>query len=105
MKPYKRSERVAPLLLEVISEIFRDEVNDPRLKDIWILKVEVSEDLKKAIVYYSFLKEREEKEVEEALRKARGYVRSKVAKKVSIREIPQIEFKKASKEEKDGWIH
>lgn len=105
MKPYKRSERVAPLLLEVISEIFRDEVNDPRLKDIWILKVDVSDDLKRATVYYSFLREREEEEVKEALRKAKGYVRSRLAKKIFIREIPQIEFKRASKEEKDGWLH
>lgn len=104
MKPYKRSQRVAPLLLEVISEIFRDEINDPRLKDIWILKVEVSDDLRRATVYYSFIREREEKEIKEVLERAKGFIRSKIAKKVFMREIPSIEFKRASEEERDGWF-
>jgi|Deesub1362B_J571_1020462.scaffolds.fasta_scaffold00015_139 ribosome-binding factor A len=105
MKPYKRSQRIGPLLLEVISEIFREEINDPRLRDIWVLKVEVSDDLKWATVYYSFLRDKEDREIREALDRAKGYIRRKISKKVFIREIPQIKFRKVKEEEKDGWLH
>jgi len=104
MKPFKRSERIGPLLLEVISEIFREKINDPRLRDIWIMNVEVSNDLKKAIVYYSFLKEKREEDVKEALKRATGYIKKKIGKMVFLREVPSIEFKKIEEKEKNGWI-
>lgn len=104
MKPYKRSERIGPLLLEVISEIFRNKINDPRLNNIWIYNVEVSSDLKKATVYYSMIKESKE-DVEKALKKAVGYIKKKMSKMVFIRELPELEFRKVEEKEKDGWIH
>ncbi len=104
MKPFKRSERIGPLLLEVISEIFRKKINDPRLRDIWIMSVKVSEDLKKAIVYYSFIREKKEEDVKKALKKATGYIRKKIGEMVFIRELPSIEFKKIEEKEKDGWV-
>ncbi|MEO0231076.1 MAG: 30S ribosome-binding factor RbfA [candidate division WOR-3 bacterium] len=105
MKPYKRSERIGPLLLEVISEIFRNKINDPRLNNIWIYNVEVSSDLKKATVYYSIIKEGKEEDIGKALKKAAGYIKKKISKMVFIRELPEIEFRKVEEREKDGWIH
>jgi ribosome-binding factor A len=104
MKPFKRSERIGPLLLEVISEIFSKKINDPRLRDIWIMGVEVSDDLKRAIVYYSFIKEKKEEDVKRALKKATGYIKKKIGEMVFMRELPSIEFKKVEEKEKNGWI-
>ena len=46
-----RMERVQKLLKRKISVILQSEINDPRVKHVTILKVEVSRDLREARVF------------------------------------------------------
>ena len=52
---YKRSDRVGDLLLELVSQLLAKEVSDPRIGQITLTGVEVSQDLKHARVFFSLL--------------------------------------------------
>ncbi len=89
----KRSERVADLLLEEVAELLAREVNDPRIVRVTLTGVKMSKDLRYARIYFSPLeKGGDKKEVLNGLRSATGFIRAKVAKRLSLRFAPQIEF-------------
>jgi ribosome-binding factor A len=89
----KRSERVADRLLEEIAELLAREVNDPRIVPLTLTGVKVSKDLRHARVYFSPLEQGGNKsELLNGLRRATGYIRAKVAKRLNLRFVPEIEF-------------
>lgn len=88
-----RPEKVSSLLKEVISEIIMHELNDPIFKKfISITDVKMKGDLKKAIVYFRTFEE-EPEVIERALNKAKGFIKKKVAEKIILKYMPDIEFK------------
>ena len=90
---YQRSDRVGDLLLEVISELLRKEIRDPRISQVTLTGVKVSKDLRHAQVYFGLLGRQESrKEVLSGLKSATGFIRSKVSKQLALRFVPTIEF-------------
>jgi ribosome-binding factor A len=90
---YQRSDRVGDLLLEVIAELLRREIRDPRLQWLNLTGVKVSKDLRHANVFFNLLGAAEDKNAAMAgLRSAAGFIRSKVGKKLNLRFVPAIEF-------------
>lgn len=90
MKPYGRSERLGSLIHEIISEILEFEVKDRRLKRVSIVRVELSRDLSKAKVFFDageFFQE-----AEEAFKGAKGFIRSRLAKQLQVRYVPELFF-------------
>jgi len=89
-----RQEKVRELLKVEISDILRREARDPRIGFVTITDAEVTPDLLHARVFVSVLGTDEEREATlEALRSAGGFVRSEFAKRVSMKIIPEIEFR------------
>ncbi len=90
---YKRSDRVGDLLLELVSELLRKEVSDPRIGPITLTGVEVSKDLRHARIYFNLLTGNEGKaEVLSGLKSPTGFIRTKVARELKLRFVPTIEF-------------
>lgn len=90
---YQRAERVGDLLIEVISDLLRKEIRDPRIRTVTLTRAKVSKDLKHARIYVSFLGGQEQKsEALAGLRSASGFIRSKLGKQIKLRFIPTIEF-------------
>ncbi|MGH7798893.1 MAG: 30S ribosome-binding factor RbfA [Candidatus Binatia bacterium] len=90
---YQRSERVGDLLLEVIAELLRREIHDPRLQWLNLTAVKMSKDLRQAKVYFNLLGDAGDKnEVTAGLKSASGFIRSKVGKKLDLRFVPAIDF-------------
>ena len=90
---YQRSDRVGDLLLEVIADLLRREIRDPRLQWLNLTGVKVSKDLRHANVFFNLLGGAEDKEAALAgLKSAGGFIRSKVGKKLNLRFVPAIEF-------------
>jgi ribosome-binding factor A len=90
---YRRSERVGDLLLEVIAELLRKEIHDPRLQWLNLTGVKVSRDLKHARIFFNLLASTAEKDkVAAGLRSAAGFLRSRAGKKLNLRFVPAIEF-------------
>ncbi len=90
------SERLRRLSEEIkreVSSIISKEVKDPRLGMISITDVHVSRDLSWAKVYYSQLGDDEERRATlEGLNKAKGFVRTELAKRLRVRHTPEIIF-------------
>lgn len=91
------SERLGRLAQEIkreVSDILTKEVKDPRLGMISITDVDVSRDLSVAKVYFSQLGDEEERaRTLEGLERARGFIRSELAKRLrGIRHIPEVVF-------------
>lgn len=78
-----------------LSEIIRTEVKDPRLSSAMtsVVAVEVSPDLKYCKAFISVLGDEEAcKSVQEGLNSAVGYIRKELARRVNLRNTPEIKF-------------
>lgn len=87
-----RQERLAEAIKQELSEILRV-MRDPRIGMVSVVSVDVSRDLRHAKVYVSvFGNEDQEDGTFAALEKARGYIRSELAKRLRVRYTPEILF-------------
>jgi ribosome-binding factor A len=93
MMRFKRSEKVADLIREEISQILLRELKDPRIGFVTITKVAVSDDLRVAKVYYSiFGGEQEKEESYEGLESAKGYIKRELGRRVRLKYMPEVSF-------------
>ena len=73
--------------------LFRD-VSDPRLRLVTITRVEVSRDLAVATVYWSSLEDgAQRRTIERGLEDARGWVQREIARMLTTRTTPTIEWR------------
>ena len=89
-----RSRRVAEELRRILSDLVRREIKDPRVRDVTITEIEVARDLSHATVFYSPLDPDADLEaIQQGLQRAAGFMRSKIAKRMSTRTVPKLNFK------------
>ncbi|MDN3505804.1 MAG: 30S ribosome-binding factor RbfA [Simkaniaceae bacterium] len=91
----KRIPRLNSLLKEVLAEVIRGEVKDPRMAPlVTVTSVDISKDLHHAKVYVSIIgSDKEKRETLEALESAAGFIGVNAAKKVTMRYFPTLTFK------------
>lgn len=91
----RRTERLNSLLKEVISEVVRIDVDNPKIPTlITITEVDISKDLQHAKVMFSLIgTEEEKKECLAALQSAAGFISVLASKKVVMRHFPSLFFK------------
>ena len=77
-----------------LSEIIRGGVKDPRIHPMTtVVSAEVTPDLKYCKVYISVLGSEEAgKETIKGLKSAEGYIRRELARRVNLRNTPQLQF-------------
>ncbi|MDR2338704.1 MAG: 30S ribosome-binding factor RbfA [Deltaproteobacteria bacterium] len=92
----KRQEQMASLVEGFVANLFVTKVSDPRLKLVNVTRSKVSADLRSVAVFYSILgggqEEAPPKDVEKALASATGFIRSSMAKELSLRSVPTLRF-------------
>ena len=79
-----------------LSEIIRSEIKDPRVNGAMtsVVSVEVTPDLKYCKAYISVLADEERANaVLAGLKSAEGYIRRELARRVNLRNTPEITFK------------
>ncbi len=90
----QRSERVAEAIRKEISEIIHKELKDPRIGFITITRVQVTDDLRVACVYFSILGTQEDKKKTlEGLKSAAGFLRGQIGQRLRLRFTPELRFK------------
>lgn len=101
----RRLDRLNDLLREEISALLRH-VKDPRLVGlVTITKVEISEDLAHARVFFSVLGTEEEREsTRQALASAGGFLRRELAHRLTLRRVPELHFVVDTSMEKAGRV-
>jgi ribosome-binding factor A len=89
---FKRTDRIAEMMQRMLSEVIQQEIKDPRLSHfITVSAVNVSKDLSHAKVYFTVL-DGDRSEITMILNTASGYLRSALAKSMSLRTVPQLHF-------------
>ena len=78
----------------VLAEIIRSEIKDPRINPMTsVVSVEVAPDLKTCKAWISVLgNEESQKDTLAGLRSAEGYIRNQLARKINLRNTPEIRF-------------
>ncbi|MBQ7506514.1 MAG: 30S ribosome-binding factor RbfA [Lachnospiraceae bacterium] len=89
-----KNQRVNQEVLRELSDIIRTEIKDPRIAPMTsVVNVEVAPDLKTCKAYISVYGDEEAlKKTLEGLDSAEGYVRHTLAKKLNLRNTPEIRF-------------
>lgn len=90
----RRTERVDDLLRRELSDLIQRQVHDPRVRMATIVAVDVSPDLRHAVVKVSALGDDAQREAcVEALRHAKGFLRSQLAgRHLRMRNLPELVF-------------
>jgi len=90
---HKRRDRVGEVLREKIALILLHKSRDPRLQDITITGVEVSDDLRRAKIFYLTRgQETEVRLLQKALHKAAGFIKQELAEEHILRVMPELTF-------------
>ena len=89
---FKRTDRIAEMLQRKLAQLIQQEVKDPRLpKLITISAVKVTRDLGHAKVYFTVYNS-DPAITTTILNTAASYLRSALAKTVTLRTVPQLHF-------------
>jgi ribosome-binding factor A len=92
----RRQERISVEIKKVLSQILMDNIKDPRVdfSSISITRVDVTNDLSHARVNISVLgDDSRQEETMKVLQKAKGFIRSELAKEIQLRHAPELEFR------------
>ena len=89
-----KNTRINGEVLKELSNIIRGEIKDPRIHPMTsVVAGEVAPDLKSCKAYISVLgDEAAQKDTLAGLKSAEGYIRTKLAHTVNLRNTPQIRF-------------
>ena len=92
---YKRADRVADQIRMEVADILMRKIKDPRVRAVTVTDVDLTADLRIAYVFVTTLEqEAAEREVFAGLAKASGFVRAELGRRLALRYLPEIVFKK-----------
>jgi len=87
-----RSSRLASLIVKHITDIIQFELKDPTVGFVTVTFTDMNHDLSFLKVYVSFMGVKDSPQKLESLRRAKGFIRSALAKKVDMYKVPDLQF-------------
>ncbi len=94
-REFKRADRVADAIQRALAQIIPKEIRDPRLGMVNVNAVEVNRDLANAKVYITLVGQEgpdESKASADILNRAASFLRSSLAKEMTMRSVPNLQF-------------
>ena len=94
-REFTRAERVSDAVQQELAVLIRDEVRDPRVGMVSVTDVGVSRDLAYAKIHVTFVGDRDQEEIGQAVRAlngAAGYLRKLLAASIKLRSTPKVTF-------------
>lgn len=92
----RRQERMSVEIQRFLAQILREQIKDPRVdfSTVSITRVDISTDLGHARIHISVLgNEEKQKETMQVLEKAKGFMRTELARRIQLRHAPELEFR------------
>ena len=89
----KRAVRVGDQILKEIAILLLNRVKDPRVQDVTMTGIDLSNDLKLARVYFSVMGDKSD--IERALaglNSAKGFIKREIGLRMQLRYVPEIKF-------------
>ena len=90
--PHGRPRKVGDQIQRELSEIVRRELRDPRVGMITLTGVAMSPDCAHATVYFTCLDPAHVPEAEQGLRRAAGFLRSQLGRRIKLYVTPELRF-------------
>jgi ribosome-binding factor A len=87
-----RPQKLGDLIQRELSELLQRELRDPRVGMITITGVDVSPDFSHAKVFFTILEKQRLDDAREGLRRAAGFLRSQLAKRIKLYTTPELRF-------------
>lgn len=92
MDPY-RTNKMNQAILEVLSTLIQSAVKDPRVGFVTLNQVKLNRDHSVAEVFFSVMGEEEDPQTSlKGLKKAKGFLQSKLVRTLGLRAAPQLRF-------------
>lgn len=92
-KDHTRPRRVAEQIQRELADLIQFELKDPRIGLVTLTDVEVTPDYAHAKVYFTLLsREHPLPETLAGLERSAGFLRSQLARRMSLRVVPQLHF-------------
>lgn len=92
---YKRADRVADQIRMEVADILMRKIKDPRVHSVTVTGVELTADLRVAHVFVTTMEtEQAERDTFAGLSKASGFVRAELGRRLTLRYLPEVIFKK-----------
>ncbi len=89
-----RARRIGDRMLEELAEILQRQAADPRLEGLTVTGVDVDRELGFATIYVTAAATAERRDdILEGLERARGFLRSELARRIPLRSFPQLRFR------------
>ena len=89
----KRAARVGDQIQKEISYLLLERVKDPRVRGVTITGISLSNDLKRAKVFFSVIGEMDHiKKAQAGLESAKGFIKREIGLRMSLRYTPEIIF-------------
>ena len=87
-----RPQKLGDLIQRELSELVQRELRDPRVGMITITDVDVSPDFSHAKVFFTLLNKDHLEDATQGLRRAAGFLRSQLAKRIKLYTTPELRF-------------
>lgn len=87
-----RPEKLGDLVQRELSDLLRRELRDPRVGMVTITGVDVSPDLSHAKIFFTLLDQSHLQQASEGLRRAAGFLRSQLARRLKLYTTPELRF-------------
>ncbi|UCV30045.1 30S ribosome-binding factor RbfA [Ferribacterium limneticum] len=91
-KGFQRSDRVAEQVRRDLADLIRTELKDPRVGMISLTAVELTPDYAHAKIFFATLNSEHLEEIERGLKRAAGFLRRELGKRIHIHTLPELHF-------------
>ena len=91
-KGFQRSDRVAEQIRRDLADLIRSELKDPRVGMISLTAVELTPDYAHAKVFFTTLDTGHLDEVQHGLKRAAGFLRRELGRRIHIHTLPELHF-------------
>jgi ribosome-binding factor A len=93
MSGFARAQRVGGLIQEILSDLLRRDISDPRLHLTTITHVKVTKDLRIARVYFATAGGAQTSAAAaQGFKSAAGFIKRCLGRQLGLRYMPQVEF-------------
>jgi ribosome-binding factor A len=87
-----RAQKLGDVIQRELSDLLQRELRDPRVGMITLTSVDVSPDLSHAKVFYTTLDPARVEEAQKGLKRAAGFLRSQLARRIKLYTTPELRF-------------
>ena len=89
----RRTLKAAEAIRQIVGMAILTEIQDPRVQDVTVVRVDVSGDMQTAKVYVSVMGDDDKQKLcLKGLKSCAGFLQSKIAKRMDVRFVPHLQF-------------